>query len=126
MAQDVTQHSKAIHIDWSENMELYQTSQDIQQDSIRHTISASVNTAVLYEPERTTSLGTISNVTSHKASATMASLHAIFKFVDFSDAKILYIISDSPSSQCRNQKDGQRKEKLIYFGFVQRRVMVKV
>ena len=28
MAEDATQHSKAIRIDWSENMELYQTKQE--------------------------------------------------------------------------------------------------
>ena len=116
MAQDATQHSKTICIDWSENLELYQT----QHEKLHyyHTISANVNTAVLYKPEKTTSLSTISDVRSHKASATMASLQAMFKFVDFSDTKTLYIISDSHSSQYKNQK--------FYFGFVQRWVMVKV
>ena len=63
MAQDSTQHSKAIRIDWSENVELYQTQEE--KSPYYHTILASVNTAVLYAPEKTTSLGKISNVKSH-------------------------------------------------------------
>lgn len=91
-----------LKIDWSEIVKLYQTQQE--RSECYHTISASVNSALLYDPERTTSLGTISSVKSHKASANMASLQALLKFAGFSDTKILYIISDSPNSQYRNRK----------------------
>ena len=48
-------------------------------------------------------MGTISDVKSHKAEATMASLLAMFGG-DLKDCKTLYIISDSPTSQYRNKK----------------------
>ena len=51
-----------------------------------------------------TSMGTISDVKSHMADATWASLSVMLENCDLSTCKTLYIISDSPTSQCRNKK----------------------
>ena len=60
---------------------------------------------MLYEKEGTQSFGTISDVKSHKADATWASLAKIFTHIDFSDCNHLYVVSDSPTSQYRNKKN---------------------
>ena len=91
-----------MRIDWFENVDLYQTRQEKSQ--YYSTISASVNTAVLYDAD-TRCFGTISDVNSHKADVTWASLTKIFEHVDFSDCDHLFIASDSPSSQYRNRKN---------------------
>ena len=90
--------SKLLRIDWSENVHLYQTQQEKSQ--YYTTISAVINTAVLYETsDKVQSFATISDVKSHKADATWASLTAIFRRIDFSNCLHLFIASDSPSSQ---------------------------
>ena len=91
-----------IDSDWSENVDLYQTIQEKSQ--YYTTVSASVNTVVLYEHDKVTSLGIISDIKSHKADATWASLTSMFGTVNFTNCKTLYIISDSPTSQYRNKK----------------------
>ena len=96
--------SKLLRIDWSENVDLYQTRQEKSQ--YYTTISAVINTAVLYDTsDKVQCFATISDVKSHKADATWASLTAIFKHTDFSNCHHLYISSDSPSSQYRNYKN---------------------
>ena len=96
--------SKLLRIDWSENVDLYQTRQEKSQ--YYTTISAVINTAVLYDTsDKVQCFATISDVKSHKADATWASLTAIFKHIDFSNCHHLYISSDSPSSQYRNYKN---------------------
>ena len=45
---------------------------------------------LLYEPDKTTSLGKINDVKPHEASSTTASLQAIFKFVDLSDKNFVH------------------------------------
>ena len=96
--------AKLLRIDWSENVELYQTIQEKSQ--YYYSITASVNTAVLYQSSGVQSLATISDVKSHKAEATRASLEAMFKSIgiDFRPLKTLYIVTDSPTSQYRNKK----------------------
>ena len=91
-----------IHVDWSENVELFQTVQE--KSSYYTTVSASVNTAVLYECDDITSMGTISDSKSHKAEATMASLESMLEEVSFKECKHFYVVSDSPTSQYRNKK----------------------
>ena len=98
-----TPTAKLIRIDWSENAELYQTRQEKSQ--YYTSVSVSINTAVLYEHESTRSFATISDVKSHKAEATWASLSKIFAQIDLKSTDHLYIASDSPSSQYRNKKN---------------------
>ena len=59
---------------------------------------------VLYEHDAVRSFGTISDVKSHKADATLASLTSMFNDVNFGDCNTLYIVIDSPTSQYRNKK----------------------
>ena len=103
IVQDPEQHAKLLRIDWSENVELFQTQQEKSQ--YYTSVSASVNTGLLYEQDlNLTSLGTISDVKSHQASATMASISEMFRFSDFTNTNKLFILSDSPTSQYRNRK----------------------
>ena len=117
--------SKFLRIDWSENVELYQTVQEKSQ--YYYSISASVNTAVLYESGGVRSMATISDVKSHKAEATMASLGEIFGDgdVDLKSCKLLYIASDSPTSQYCNKKICFLMP-LIYVGYILKRGMERV
>ena len=103
LVKDSESKAKLIRVDWSENVNLYQTRQEKSQ--YYTTLSASVNTAVMYDSDGVKSFGTISDVKSHMAGATWASLHKIFEFIDFSSTNHLYIASDSPSSQYRNKKN---------------------
>ena len=81
------------------------TQQSVHND-LYTTISAVINTAVLYETsDKVQSFATIGDVKSHKADATWASLTAIFKHIDFSNCHHLFIASDSSSSQYRNYKN---------------------
>ena len=60
---------------------------------------------LLYEQDlNVTSLGTISDVKSHQASATMSSISEMFRFSDLTNTNKLFILSDSPTSQYRNRK----------------------
>ena len=103
LVKDPESKAKLMRIDWSENVELYQTRQEKSQ--YYTTLSASVNTAVLYDSDGVKSFGTISDVKSHMAEATWASLHKIFEYIDFSSTTHFYIASDSPGSQYRNKKN---------------------
>ena len=88
----------------TENVDLYQMRQEKSQ--YYTTISAVINTAVLYDTsDKVQSFATISDVKSHKADATWASLTAIFKHIDFSNCHHLFIASDSPSNQYRNYQN---------------------
>ena len=96
---------KMLCLDWSENVELFQTRQEKSQ--YYHSVSASVNTAVLYEEDNVVrSMATISDVKSHKIEATLASMMKMFdeENVDFSSTKKFYLVTDSPTSQYRNKK----------------------
>ena len=84
-----------IPIDWSENVELRQTRQEKLQ--YYTTVSASVNTAVLYDGSNIHSFGTVC--------PTWASLSKILRNIDFTDTDHLFIVSDSPLSQYRNRKN---------------------
>ena len=99
---DPAKKSKLLRIDWSENVELFQTRQE--KSHYYTIISASINTGVLYEHDRVISLGTISDVKSHMAAATMAYVAEMLKSSDLSDTETLYVISDNPTSQYRNRK----------------------
>ena len=92
-----------MRIDWSENVDLYQTSQEKSQ--YYTSISASINTAVLNSPDEAKSICTISEVKSHTAPATWISLADMFKQIDLAGTQRLYIASDSPSNQSRNKKN---------------------
>ena len=93
--------SKLLRVDWSENVELFQTRQEKSQ--FYSSITASVNAAVLYSHDGVQSIGTISDVKCHKAQSTWTSLREMFKEVDLTETKTLYIASDSPTSQYRNR-----------------------
>ena len=95
---------KFLRLDWSENVELYQTIQEKSQ--YYYSVTASVNTGVLYEGSGVRSVATISDVKTHKAEATMASMEVIFTEgdIDLTDITVLYICTDSPTSQYRNRK----------------------
>ena len=103
IAQDQSKTSKLLRIDWSENVDLYQTRQEKSQ--YYTSISASINTAVLYSHDGVKSLCTISDEKSHTAPATWASLSSIFQQINLGDTQTLYIASDSPTSQYRNKKN---------------------
>ena len=70
-----------------------------------HKITHSINTAFLYISDGVKGLYTISDVKSHTASGTWASLAAMFKQIDLADTQRLYIASDSPLIQYRNKKN---------------------
>ena len=81
--QDPSRKSKLLHIDWSENVDLYQT---CQEKLLHYTsTSASINTAVLYSCDEVKSICTISDIKSHTAPATWAPLAAMFKQIDLGD-----------------------------------------
>ena len=81
--QDPSRKSKLLHIDWSENVDLYQT---CQEKLLHYTsTSASINTAVLYSCDEVKSICTISDIKSHTAPATWAPLAAMFKQIDLAD-----------------------------------------
>lgn len=94
--------SRLLRIDWSENVELYQTQQEKSQ--YYTTIIARVNAGIMYGEGKVMSVGTISDAKSHKASATMTSIREMLKFCVFSDVKTLYIVFDSPTNHYRNKK----------------------
>ena len=103
LVADPINKSKLLRIDWSENAELYQTR---QKKSVYYTqISSSINTGVLYSPDGVLSLSTISDCLDHKAPATWASLSQMLKSIDMTNTDILYIVSDSPTSQYRNKNN---------------------
>jgi len=91
---------KMIRIDWSEALDLPQTRQE--KGDYYHTRSVNINTAVLYEGDGITAIGTFSDAKSKKAAATWASLRKMLYETDFSDTETLFIVSDSPTSQYRN------------------------
>ena len=119
IVSDPANKSKLIRVDWSENVQLFQTRQE--KSSYYNSISCSVNAAVLYTPHETKGLGTISDAKSHMAPATWASLNEMMQFIDLEDTEKLYIASDSPSSQYRNKnnvfltKDWAIKNKIEVF-----------
>ena len=95
---------KLLRLDWSENVELFQTLQEKSQ--YYYSVTASVNTGVLYDSGGIRSVATISDVKSHKAEATMASMEAILEEgeIDLTGVTVFYIVTDSPTSQYRNKK----------------------
>ena len=56
-----------------------------------------------YSPNGVLSLSTISDCLDHKAPATWASLSQMLKSIDMTNTDILYIVSDSPTSQYKNK-----------------------
>ena len=103
VVKDPDSRAKLVRIDWSENAELFQTKQE--KSLYYNSVSASVNTGILYEKDLVISLGTISDDESHKAFAIMASVTKMLKFTKLTNVDKLYIISDSPTSQYRNKKN---------------------
>ena len=104
LVADPINKSKLLRIDWSENAELYQTR---QEKSVYYTqISSSINTGVLYSPD-----GVLSQM---------------LKSIDMTNTDILYIVSDSPTSQYRNKnniflaKNGPLKIIFKYIGYLQK------
>ena len=100
---DPNNKGQFFRVDWSENVNLFQTRQE--KSEFYNTTSASVNAAVAYSPDGVKGLGTISDVKSHTAPSTWASLSEIFKFVDLTNTETLYIASDSTPSQYRNKNN---------------------
>ena len=62
-----------------------------------------MNAIVAYQPCGVSSHGAISNAKSHKAPAVWASLEKVLKSLNLEQLKYLYVISDSPTSQCHNK-----------------------
>lgn len=88
IVSDTNNKSKLVGVDWSQSMEYFQTRQE--KSSFYHTISASVNAAVAYSPEEVQGVGTISDVKSHKAAPTWASLNIMLNLIDVKDLQTLY------------------------------------
>lgn len=87
IVSDPVNKSKLIRVDWSENVELFQTRQE--KSYYYNRVSCSINAAVLYTPHETKGLGTISDAKSHMAPATWVSLNEMMQFIDLYQIFIL-------------------------------------
>ena len=94
-------NSLCIIVDWSENANLFQARQE--KRSYYQNFQVSMNAIVAYQPCGVSSHGAISDAKSHKAPAVWASSEKVLKSLNLEQLKYLYVISNSPTSQCHNK-----------------------
>ena len=101
IVSDDSQQSLCIHVDWSQNGNLFQARQE--KGGYYHELQVSINAAVAYTSNNVSFHCTISEPKSHKAPAVWASLQKILGSFDRDRLQVLYIITDSPTSQYHNK-----------------------
>ena len=94
-----SQNSLCIRVDWSENGN--QARQE--KGAYYHEPQVSINAVVAYMSTSVISHCTISDTKSHKVTAVWASLEKVLSSFDLDKVQILYIITDSLTSQHRSK-----------------------
>ena len=100
IVSDDSQKSLSICVYWSENVKLLQARQG--KGAHYHELQVSINAVVAYMSTNVSSHCTISDAKSHKAPAVWASLEKILGSFDVDKLQVLYVITDSPTSQYRS------------------------
>ena len=104
IVSDDSQKTLCIHVNWSQNGNLFQARQEKGAYYHElHELQVSINTVVAYMSTNVSSHCTISDAKSHKAPAVWASLEKILGSFDLDRLQVLYIITDSPTSQYCNK-----------------------
>ena len=93
--------SLCLRVDWSQNGNLFQARQE--KGAYYHELQMSINAVVAYMSTNVSSHCTIPDAKSHKAPAVWASLEKILGSFDLDRLQVLYIITDSLTSQHRNK-----------------------
>ena len=92
-----------VHIDWAENLEL-KIPGEVQSAFFSHT-SISIHTGYLYSKEDCGGFASLSDNKNHKAEAVHAALKPLIQKLVDRGIKHIFIVSDSPTSQYRNNKN---------------------
>ena len=101
IVSDDSQKSLCIRVDWSQNGNLFQATQE--KGAYYHELQVSINAVVAYMSTNVSSHRTIPDSKSHKAPAVWASLEKILGSFDLDRLQVLYIITDSLTRQYRNK-----------------------
>ena len=101
IVSDNSQKSLCIRVDWSQNGNLFQARQE--KGAYYHELQVSINAAVAYMSTNISSHCTIFDAKSHKAPAVWGSLEKILGSFDLDRLQVLYIFTDSPTSQYYNK-----------------------
>ena len=101
IVSDDSRKSLCIRIDWFQNRNFSQASQE--KGANYRELQGSINAVVAYMSTNVSSHCTISDAKSHKAPAVWALLEKILGSFDLDRLQVLYIITESPTSQYRNK-----------------------
>ena len=101
IAPDHSQKSLYFRVDWSQNWNFFHARQE--KWAYYHELQVLINAVVAYMSTNVSSHCTISDAKSHKAPAVWALLEKILGSFDLDRLQVLYIITDSPTSQYRNK-----------------------
>ena len=92
-----------IHMDWAENLEVHIPG-EIQSAYFSH-LSVSIHTGYLYSKDDCGGFASLSDENNHKAEAIHAALKPVVENLVDKGIKHLICVSDSPTSQYRNNKN---------------------
>ena len=112
IVSDDSQQSLCIRVDWSQNGNLFQARQE--KGGYYHELRVSINAVVAYTSNNVSFHCTISDAKSHKAPAMWASLEKILGSFDLDRLQVLYIITDSPTSQYHNKYNAYLTKKFAF------------
>ena len=112
IVSDNSRRFLCICVNWSENGNLFQARQE--KGAYYHELQVLINAVVLYMSTNVSSHSTISDSKSHKAPAVWASLEKILGSFDLDKLQVLYIITDSLTSQYRNKYNAYLTKKLPF------------
>ena len=92
-----------LHMDWAENLEI-KIPGEVQSAFFSHT-SISLHTGYLYSKEDSGGFVSLSDDGCHKAEAIHTAIKPVIEKLIERGIKHLVCVSDSPTSQCRNNKN---------------------
>ena len=110
IVSDDSRKSLCIRIDWFQNRNFSQASQE--KGAYYRELQGSINAVVAYMSTNVSSHCTISDAKSHKAPAVWASLEKILGSFDLDRLQVPYIFTDIPTSQYRNKYNAYLTKKL--------------
>ena len=104
-----SQKSLSIHVDWSQNGNLFQARQE--KGTYYHELQVSINAVVACMSTDVSPHCTIFDTKSHKAPAVWTLLEKTLGSFDLDRLQVFYIITDSTTSQYRNKYDAYLTKK---------------